>query len=118
MKIWQIKELAEAVAKDDSFSDKGLQWIFSNFSRAELKLFNRLLALEIKNNSVVVTYAGNMSDDNKNKIERMFSNKKILFKRDDEAIGGGASIEYGDFVLDYSVSGIIKRILSGIRDGL
>ena len=48
----------------------------------------------------------------------MFPNKKILFKRDDENISGGVRFEYGDFVLDYSVSGIVKRILNDIRESL
>ncbi|MDR3256597.1 MAG: F0F1 ATP synthase subunit delta [Endomicrobium sp.] len=118
MKRSQIKELAKSIVKNDELSGKNLKWIFSNLSRQELKLFMRLLSKEIRDNSVTASFAGKLSDENKKKIIAMFPNKKILFKRDDENIVGGVRFEYSDFVLDYSVSGIMKRILNGIRESL
>jgi F-type H+-transporting ATPase subunit delta len=76
------------------------------------------LSKAIKYNSVTASFAGELSDVNKRKIIAMFPDKKILFKRDDKNIVGGMRLEYGDFVLDYSVSGIVGRILNGIRESL
>lgn len=118
MKISQIKELVDSIIKHDELSIKGLDWILSNLSRQELKVFMRLLSKEIKNSSVTASFAGELNDVNKRRITAMFPNKKILFKRDDENISGGVRFEYGDFVLDYSVSGIVKRILNDIRESL
>lgn len=118
MKRSKIREFTKSIVKHDELSTKDLEWIFSNFSRQELKLFMRLLSKEIKDNTVTASFAGELSYENKKKINAMFPNRKILFKRDDENISGGVRFEYGDFVLDYSVSGIIKRILNGIRENL
>ena len=118
MKRSQIKELVNSIIKYDELNIKDLKWILANLSRQELKLFMRLLLKEIKDNSVTASFAGELSDINKKKIIAMFPNKKILFKRDDENISGGVRFEYGDFVLDYSVSGIVKRILNDIRESL
>jgi F-type H+-transporting ATPase subunit delta len=118
MKRSQIKELVNSIVKYDELNIKDLEWILSNLSRQELKLFMRLLSKEIKDSSVTASFAGELSDTNKKKITAMFPNKKILFKRDDENISGGVRFEYGDFVLDYSVSGIVKRILNDIRESL
>ncbi|OEG69350.1 hypothetical protein ATZ36_10090 [Candidatus Endomicrobiellum trichonymphae] len=104
--------------KYGELSTKDLEWIFSNFLRQELKLFMRLLSKEIKDNTVTASFAGELNYENKKKINDMFPNRKILFKRDDENISGGVRFEYGDFVLDHSVSGIIKRILNDIRENL
>ena len=48
----------------------------------------------------------------------MFPNKKILFKRDDDNILGGVRFEYDDFILDYSISRVIERILKDIKENL
>jgi F-type H+-transporting ATPase subunit delta len=118
MKRSKISELAKSIVKYDELSTKDLEWIFSNLSRQELKLFMRLLSKEVKDNTVTASFADELSCENKKKINAMFPNKKILFKRDDENISGGVRFEYGDFILDYSVFGIIERILNGIRENL
>ncbi|MDR0956473.1 MAG: F0F1 ATP synthase subunit delta [Endomicrobium sp.] len=118
MKRTQIKELAESVIKYNELSEKDLKWIYLNLSKRNIKLFLLLLSEEIKNSSVVVSFAGELSDVCKAKIIDMFPNKKIWFKRDDENIIGGMRFEYGDFVVDYSISGIIKRTLNEIREKL
>lgn len=118
MKRAQIKELAESIAYYEELSDKDLSWIINNFSRQEKKLFMRLLAEAVKERNVTATFAGAISDSDKKKIVSLFPDKKIEFKRDDDSLGAGVKLEYSDFVLDYSVSGIIKRILNGIRESL
>lgn len=118
MKKSQIKELAQAAVKYDSIEDKDLNWIFSNFSRKDLKLFAHILEREIKNKNVLVSHAGDIRNEERERITSMFPDKKISFKRDDENLGGGLRIEYGYFTLDYSVSGIIGRIINNIRENL
>jgi len=119
MKKSQIKELAESIIRYDGLSEeKDLNWLFANLSRQELKLLISLLSKEIKYNNVTVSFSGQLSDIDKNKIAVMFPDKKILFKRDDDNIIGGVRFEYYDFILDYSISGTIQRILNGIRENL
>ncbi|MDR2396136.1 MAG: F0F1 ATP synthase subunit delta [Endomicrobium sp.] len=118
MKRLQIKELVWSIVKYDELSEKNLNWIISNFSRKELKLFMMLLFKEIKNNNILVNFAGTLSETNKNKILEMFPDKKIIFNRDDETLVGGICLEYGDFVFDCSVSATIKRILNVIKEAL
>ncbi|MDR3195454.1 MAG: hypothetical protein LBT58_01495 [Endomicrobium sp.] len=118
MKRSQIKELAKSIAEYDDLSEKDLNWVYSNLSRQELKTFVRLLSNEIKDKNVLATFAGELSGASKSKIEAAFPGKKITFKRDDAAVAGGVRFEYGDFILDYSVSGIARRILNVIKERL
>lgn len=118
MKKTFIKELAESVVKYEGLSDKDLNWILSNLSRQELKLFLRLLNNEIKSGNVTVYHAGNLDIQKENRIRTLFKDKKVHFKRDDEDLGAGIRFEYGDFILDYSISGILNRILNSIRESL
>lgn len=118
MKRAQIKEISESIVKAGGLSEKGLQWIFEHFSRNDLKLFMKLLSKDIKNKNVTASYAGDMDSIGKKKIETLFPGKNITFKRDDESLGAGVRLEYADYVLDYSVSGIVQRILNGIRESL
>jgi F-type H+-transporting ATPase subunit delta len=119
MKRSQIKELAKSIVEHNELSEKNLNWVFSNFSRQEIKVFTRFLSDEMKDKNVLVTFAGELlSDTNKSKIEAMFPNKKITFKRDDVDVVGGMRFEYGDFILDCSISGIARRILNAIKEGL
>ncbi|MDR1259895.1 MAG: F0F1 ATP synthase subunit delta [Endomicrobium sp.] len=116
MKKLQIKELTKSIVKHDEFSEENLKWVFENFSRKELKLFKCLLLKEIKNNNVTVSFTGKLNDENKTKINAMFPNRQILFKCNDKNIFGGLRFEYNDFILDYSISGILKKILNNIRE--
>ncbi|MDR2398882.1 MAG: hypothetical protein LBD61_00320 [Endomicrobium sp.] len=118
MKRSQIKELAKSIVEYDELSDKDLNWLYSNLSRQELKTFTRLLSNEIKDKNVIATFAGELSNANKSRIEAMFSGEKIVFKRDDASVAGGVRFEYSDFILDYSVSGITRRILNVIKERL
>jgi F-type H+-transporting ATPase subunit delta len=117
MKISQIKELAGAVVENGGFSDKDLQWVLGKFSRSELKAFVNALAWEVKNKTLVVNYAGAVSDQDKKRITSLFPGKTPEFKLD-KGLVAGVRLEYGDYVLDYSVSGIIKRILNSMRESL
>jgi len=118
MKRAQIRELAAAVAENGGMSDNDLQWVFKKFSRQELKSFAYLLSREMKDKSVTVFFAGEIGSGEKKRIENMFPGRNIEFKRDDAAVTAGLRFEYGDYVLDYSVSGIITRILNGIKESL
>ena len=111
-----INELAESVAVSGGLSKESLNKVLKMLSRDDLKLFIRLLSKEIKDKTVNAVYAGEMSEENKKKITALFPDKTIVFNRNDEAIVAGAKFEYGDFVLDYSVSGAVKRILNDLRE--
>ena len=118
MKRAQIKEISGSIAGADGLSEKDLKWIFEHFSRKDLKLLMKLLSEDIKNKNVTAFFAGHIDDNNKKKVETLFPGKKVTFKRDDESLGAGVRFEYEDYVLDYSVSGMVKRILNGIRESL
>ncbi|MDR1941095.1 MAG: F0F1 ATP synthase subunit delta [Endomicrobium sp.] len=117
MKRLQIKELARAAVESGGLSDKDFQWVLGNFSRNELKMFANMLAWEVKNKTLVVNYAGEISEPDKKRITSLFAGKTPEFKRNEDLVAG-VRLEYGDFVLDYSVSGIIKRILNSMRESL
>jgi F-type H+-transporting ATPase subunit delta len=117
MKREQIKELAQAVARYNEMGDKELDWLFSNMSKKELKIFINLLLREMKNRKVTVSYAGSMTESYKERITSLFPDKRAEFK-EDPSLAAGAKFEYGDYVLDCSVSGIISGILENIRENL
>jgi F0F1-type ATP synthase delta subunit len=118
MKRSQIKEITRSIVKYDGLSEKDLKWITSNFSRKELKLFTMLLSKEIRDNNVSISFAGNLSDINKNKFLELFPNKKVVFNRADESLFGGVCLEYGDFIFDCSVNMTVQRILNAIKERL
>jgi F-type H+-transporting ATPase subunit delta len=118
MKKSQIEKFADSIIKYDGLSARDLEWVFSSFTRQELRTFRNLLLKKIKDNSVVVSFSGELSDVDKKKIALMFSNKKIYFKRDDKNIVAGMRFEYGDFVMDCSISGAVERVLNSIREKL
>ena len=117
MKREQIKELARAVAESDAMSDKELNWLFLHLTKRELKYFVNLLSWEIKNAKVSVSYAGTATENDKKGIIALFSGKRAEFKEDSSLVAG-VKFEYGDCVLDYSVSGMINKILGNIRESL
>jgi F-type H+-transporting ATPase subunit delta len=118
MKNSQIKKLADSIVKYDGLSTRSLEWIFSSFAKKELKTFKNLLLKRIKDNSVVVSFSGELSDESKKRIGLMFPSKRIYFKRDDKNIVAGMCFKYGDFVMDFSISGAVERILNSIRERL
>jgi vacuolar-type H+-ATPase subunit E/Vma4 len=118
MKKVQIRQLAQSIIACGGIGDDGLKWVFDNFKRNDLKSFLYFLSKGIKDNTVTAYFAGDISASAKSKIVSLFPNKEITYKRDDESVGAGIRLEYGDFVADYSVCAIVKRILSRIRESI
>ncbi|MDR1400966.1 MAG: hypothetical protein LBI98_01450 [Endomicrobium sp.] len=118
MRRLKIKEIADSIIRYGYLNPKYFNWICSNLSRQELKLFSNLLSKGIKYSNVIVSFSGELSDINKKRINMMFPNKKILFKQDNGNIVGGVRFEYDDFILDYSISGIIEKFLKDIKENL
>ena len=81
-------------------------------------VFTTFLSAEIKNFTVVAKYAGEATDEIKGKIEKLFPNKKIVYVRADDEVGAGVKFEFGDYILDYSVSAMITKIMKTIRENL
>ncbi|MDR3111701.1 MAG: F0F1 ATP synthase subunit delta [Elusimicrobiota bacterium] len=111
MKLEQIKKLARSLVRDNAISDADAQWVSMHLSVKDKKLFIHLLDLEVKNHTAKVFYAGDLSDENKEVIKKLFIDKRVFFERDDEKIIGGICIEYGDFILDCSIAGLIRRTM-------
>lgn len=118
MKKLQIKQFAQSIVASDEISNDVVEWLLNNLTKAEMKLFVKYLALEIKEGTVVAKYAGQPSDIVQNKIQKIFQNKKIVYVRDDKEIGAGIKFEFGDYILDYTVSAMIVKIMKGIKERL
>lgn len=118
MEKQQIKQLALSILEDGEVSEKNFDWLMNNLSRNDMKLFLSYFNAAFKNKNVVVYYAGTPSDTVKTKISKMFPGKKIVYVRDDKEIGAGVRIEFGDYILDYTVTNMIIKIMKGIRESL
>lgn len=118
MKRQQIKQFAQTVAFAGEISEDVSKWLLNNLTKAEMKQFVKYLSAEIKELTVTAKYAGEPSDAVKNRIQQMFRDKKIVYIRDDEEIGAGIKLEFGDYILDYTVSAMIVKIMKGIKERL
>ena len=118
MKKQQIKQLAQAIVSEGEISENVSKWLLNNLTKAEMKLFVKYLSAEIKEFTVIAKYAGEPSDEVKNKIRQMFRDKNIVYIRDDKEIGAGIKLEFGDYILDYTVSAMIVKIMKGIKERL
>lgn len=118
MKKQQINELAISIIENGEISEKVSSWINNNLSKSEMKLLVSYLSRALKEKTVVVKYAGNPSTVIKEKIQKMFPNKKIVYIRDDKEIGAGIKFEFGDYVLDYTVTNMIVKIMKDLRESL
>ncbi|MEA5001074.1 MAG: hypothetical protein VB017_04235 [Endomicrobiaceae bacterium] len=118
MKKQQIKQFAQAIVSEGEISENVSKWLLNNLTKAEMKLFVKYLSAEIKEFTVIAKYAGEPSDEVKNKIRQMFRDKNIVYIRDDKEIGAGIKLEFGDYILDYTVSAMIVKIMKGIKERL
>ena len=71
----------------------------------------------IKSNTVFVK-SGQASDTVKNKIQKMFPDKSIIYNRDDKDVVAGVKLEFGDYILDYTLSNMVDKIMKDIRESL
>ena len=118
MKKQQIKQLALSIVEQGEVSSDISQWIFNNLQKSELKLFINYLSRALKESTVVVRYAGDATSIIKNKIQKMFPDKNLVYVRDDKEIGAGIRFEFGDYILDYTVTNMIVKIMKDIRESL
>lgn len=118
MEKQQIKQIALSIIDNGDVSENVYNWIVNNFSKNDMKLFINYLRAAFKDKNVTVRYAGTPSQTVKEKIIKMFPGKSIVYVRDDKEIGAGVRIEFGDYVLDYTVTNMIIKIMKGIRESL
>lgn len=118
MEKQQIKQLALSILEDGEVSEKSFNWIMNNFSKNDMKLFVGYFHSAFKDKNVIVRYAGTPSDAVKEKISKMFPGKKLIYVKDDKEIGAGIRLEFGDYILDYTVTNMIIKIMKGIRESL
>ena len=118
MKKQQIKQLALSIVETGEISPSVSEWINKNLSKSELKLFVNYLERALKETTVTVRYAGNPSQATKDKIQKMFPDKNLIYVRDDKEIGAGIRFEFGDYILDYTVTNMIVKIMKDIRESL
>ncbi len=118
MKKQQIKQLALSIVETGEISEEVSQWINKNLSKSELKLFVTYLSSALKEATVVVKYAGNPSQITKEKIQKMFPGKKLVYVKADEEVGAGIKFEFGDYILDYTVTNMIVKIMKDLRESL
>jgi len=118
MKKQQIKQLAVSIIENGEITDEVSKWIFNNLTKNEIKLLLSYLVGAVKSNTVMVKYAGVASYTVKNKIQKMFPNKNIVYNRDDKEVGAGVKLEFGDYILDYTLSNMVAKIMKDIRESL
>ena len=118
MKKQQIKQLALSIIQNGEITDEVSKWIFDNLTKNEIKSLLSYMVSCIKNNTVIVRYAGQASDTVKNKIQKMFPDKTIVYNRDDKEVGAGIKLEFGDYILDYTLSNMVAKIMKNIRESL
>ncbi len=114
----QIKKLAYLITLQGDVSEDVSKWILANLSKPDMKLFIRHLNNALRHSTVTAKYSGVLSESSKMKLYEMFPGKKIVFTRQDDEIGAGIKINFGDYTLDYTVSGIVKKIMKDIRENL
>ncbi len=115
MEKQQIKQLALSILEDGGVSQESCDWIINNLSKNDLKLFISCFRSAFKDKNVTVRYAGNLSETIKEKISGMFPGKNIIYVLSDKEVLAGIKMEFGDYILDYSVTSMIIKILKGIR---
>jgi F0F1-type ATP synthase delta subunit len=118
MKKFQIKKLAESIIKYDYLSNECFDWICNNFSKKDMRIFVCFLSKFINFYTVFVSFAGELNNVDIKEIKNIFKNKKIIFNRDDEHIISGICFKYNDFILDCSISYVVKNILKNIKKRL
>jgi len=124
----QVRQIAQSIADSDEASPEVYNWLIKNLSKPQLKYFVRYLQKCAREAKIKVYYAGNMTDKAKqnlnlaieeNKIlNRVFSDKKIEYIKDDEAIIGGLKITMGDWVLDQSLGGLKQQVIDAVKENL
>jgi F0F1-type ATP synthase delta subunit len=115
MNIKQINNIVKSIVKHDELSENNFNWICSNFSIKELKIFKTLLYKEIKKNTVFVYYAGCINESDKLRIVNVFINHKVCFIRNDKKIIGGICVEYNYSIYDYTIATLITYIIEQIK---
>jgi F0F1-type ATP synthase delta subunit len=118
MKKEQIKKLAYSVVASREISENVSKWMLNNLSKADMKLFLRYFNNALREATVVAQYSGVLSEISKEKFQKMFPDKNIVFVRKDKEIGAGIKINFGDYILDYTISTMVEKIMKDIRENL
>lgn len=89
----KLKNLVQASYTKDKLNEEAVQFIASKLTRHELKLYIRLLIQEENKKQVFVTSSNELDKANKEKIEKLFPSKKVVYTVDSSMVSGIRVVE-------------------------
>lgn len=112
MNYKKINKLAQISYNNNSLNQKRVNKISTLLSRSDLKKYINQLKLTEKKKSIIVSSPINSQD--LTKFEKLFPNKKILFKKD-PSLMLGVEIVDNDIVYEFTLKNSLDKILNYIE---
>lgn len=88
-----LKNLALMSYNKDLLDEDAVNKIAAKLSRKDLKTFIRLLHAEEKKREVYVTSAAALNKNDKEKIEKLYQNKRVVYAIDSDMVSGIKIVE-------------------------
>lgn len=89
----KLQNLVQASYKNGQLDQEAVDFVASKLTRHELKLYIRLLIQEENKKQVFVTSSNELDKANKEKIEKLFPSKKVVYTVDSSMVSGIRVVE-------------------------
>lgn len=117
MKKTILKKLAQMSIEDQKVNQSVALYVTKKLSKSDLKTYLLYLKQEVKNSTVYISTEDTLSEDLKTKFTHMFQNKNLEYSVDD-TLGGGIYVKNADNIIDASIKGSVKTIVSQLKSKL
>lgn len=112
-----IKKLSSMTIEAGNINEDIKNFVFSKFSRADLKKYLLYLKEEIKTKQVNVKYAGDIDISTRQSLSELFTGKEIIYEPAD-SFGAGLQIAYDDNIVSLNLKNMIERTIKKLKEEL
>lgn len=112
----QIQDLVEESYEDKYLNEQKVEEISNSLNRKNLKEYIKALKTRERKQTVIVTMPKSPTIQEEEKLESVFSDKKIVYQIDPSLIAGIRVVNGDEWVYDLNVKNSLNHILEEIKE--
>jgi len=110
-----IQLLAENTIEDGQVNEQVALFVLERLKKEDLAYYAHCFKKLVQSNTVTISSVDELDTDIKEKLEKFFENKIIRYEND-ASLGGGLVIRDNDTVIDASIKGQLRHLISKLQE--
>jgi len=111
----KIKKLAIIASYEETIPQDIQEFVLTQFSKKELKMFMSFYKAAIERKSVYVSTPSDLSADTLKMLREVFKNKEVITVLD-KTLGAGIKVRQNDMIIDFTIKSFINDTINKLKN--